>query len=246
MSETKTKLCIAVPMYGGQVFGQFMTSMIQLVYSLNQNNIEFNLITVGNESLIPRARNLLATKFLNETDNTHLMFIDADIIFNPNDVLKMLEADKDVICGVYPKKEIAWDNVENAVKAGIKTENLKYMTGKSFAKLVNNNDFKSFNEPVQIIDGGTGFMLIKRETLEKIKPHVPNYWTAEETENYAFFDTSFEEKEKGKLEFLSEDYHFCRLVWNNDMSVWAAPWCVLDHIGTYYFSGAFGRTPMGS
>ena len=66
-----------------------------------------------NESLIARARNYCAHMFL-QSDATHFMFIDADIEFDPLDVLSLMSlcdegTDKDIVCGVYPKKHIAWD-----------------------------------------------------------------------------------------------------------------------------------------
>ena len=72
---------------------------------LNGAGIPFSYNTLMNESLITRARNLLAHTFL-QSNSTHLMFIDADIGFNANDIISMINVDKDIICGIYPKKEI--------------------------------------------------------------------------------------------------------------------------------------------
>ena len=98
-----TKLFVATPMYGGQNYGYFNQSMLQLQSLLGQNKIDVAVSYLFNESLIQRARNALAHGFL-RTDFTHLMFVDADIRFNPPDVLRMLSADKPIICGIYPKK----------------------------------------------------------------------------------------------------------------------------------------------
>jgi hypothetical protein len=76
-----------------------------------------------NESLITRARNGMAYDFM-QSDATHLMFIDADITFDPKDIVRMIDADKDIICGLYPKKEINWQLISDAVKRGVDYQGL--------------------------------------------------------------------------------------------------------------------------
>lgn len=99
----KTKLFISTPMYGGMCFGYYTQAVLQLNNVLREKNIDSMFSFMFNESLITRARNALTHNFL-KTDSTHLLFIDSDIGFNPHDVVKMIEADKDVIGGIYPKK----------------------------------------------------------------------------------------------------------------------------------------------
>ena len=120
-----------------------------------------------NESLIQRARNALTLAFL-KTNATHMMFIDADIRFNPMDIFPMIEADRDILCGIYPKKEINWLTVRNAMANNVPQDQLKHHTG---AFVVNLVDYKPeitvpINQPVEIWNGGTGFMLIKRSVFE--------------------------------------------------------------------------------
>ena len=101
------KLFIATPQYGGLCYGYYVQSLMSLQTLLRDNKIDCAVSFLFNESLIQRARNALVHGFL-KTDHTHLMFIDADIRFNPQDVLPMMLADKPIICGIYPKKEINW------------------------------------------------------------------------------------------------------------------------------------------
>jgi hypothetical protein len=241
VSEDQKHIVVATPMYGGQAFGPYMSSVLMLQQHLAYLGHSMSFTYVANESLIPRGRNKLVKSFL-ETGATHLFFIDGDIEFNSHDAIRMIEADKDVICGVYSKKNINWESISQAVKNGVDTENLQYFVGSTFAKLVDQNSFQNFEDPLELVDGGTGFMLIKREVFEKCLEDVPQYHSPEDGAVPCFFDTSLEPKQ-GKLDYISEDYHFCRIVQRNGMKVWAAPWCVLNHYGTYPFSGAFGRTP---
>jgi hypothetical protein len=170
------------------------------------------------------------------------MFIDADIKFNPADILKMLEVDKDVICGIYPKKEINWDTVKNAMDKGVPNEQLRYHTGVFVANLVNyqENQRVRVDEPVEIWNGGTGFMLIKREVLEGLDlPYYLNNTMAMHNDSNGekiteYFATMIEPETQL---LLSEDYYFCRKAREAGFKVWAAPWVQLSHIGMFPFEG---------
>ena len=242
-------LFIATPMYGGMCAGYYAQSCLQLSTLLNQEGIGSSFSFMFNESLITRARNGLAKAFI-KSDCTHLMFIDADIHFNPAAILKMIEADKDIICGIYPKKEIFWEGVEQAVKNGVATVDLKRYTGSFVVNLVDYQGSVTvpLGEPVEIFNGGTGFMLIKRNVFEQLKGKVPTYTNdvadlgkqigGEIIDEY--FATSIEE---GTNRLLSEDYHFCKTWRDNGGKVYAAPWAELSHIGTYAFDGRLTPAP---
>lgn len=242
-----TKLFVATPMYGGQCFGTFVQPLLQLQMMCAVKGIEFQFRIITNESLIPRARNLLAREFL-KSGYTHMLFIDADIEFNPQDVFKMIEADKPLIGGTYPGKKINWENVHNAVGHGIAPEHLTHFTALPMIRLKRETmDLNKVNmgEPVEVRAVPTGFMMIKREVFEKLEDKVPNYpdpyaedkSKAEVTK--IFFDTSM----RGD-DYLSEDYHFCYLWTDNGGEVYWAPWVVLNHIGTYVFQGGFNFAPV--
>jgi hypothetical protein len=239
----KPSVYICTPMYGGNCFGPYLQSIIRLVKLLDKHGIENDHADIVNESLIPRARNVLVKRFL-QTNHTHLLFVDSDIIFDANDVIRMLQADKEVICGIYPKKEVNWDNVAKAAISGVKPDHLKYFVGNPVMNPISGGEFKDFNTPVKIKNGGTGFMLIKREVFETLEKVVPTFWSQDEEEFSVFFDTSLEKHADGRNDYLSEDYHFCKLWREAGGDVYAAPWVVLEHIGIYSFSGAFGRTPV--
>ena len=157
----------------------------------------------------------------------------------------MIEADKDVICGIYPKKEINWQQVANGVKNDAPVNDLKYYTGSWVLNLVDyvNSVTVPVGEPLEIWAGGTGFMLIKREVMEKMKDKVANYLNdvvdlsnaLEPRERITQFFT--ESIEPGTERLLSEDYHFCRTWREMGGKIHAAPWVQLTHHGTYAFDG---------
>jgi len=213
---SKAHIFIATPMYGGMCTGYFTQSLLTAAGVLRQHDYDMSFSCMFNESLIQRGRNALAHGFMQKPEATHLMFIDADIRFNPADIVKMGEADVDVICGIYPKKEINWAGVEQAVKDGVPTDQLKTRTGSLVVNLV---DYKGAvtvpaDQPVEIWNGGTGFMLIKREVLEKLSTLMPNY-----VNDVTFLDGTIKQDriveyfacgiEPGTERLLSEDYYFC-------------------------------------
>ena len=246
--EKKGNIFVATPMYGGQCTGYYTQSMLTLGPVLNQNGYDMAYSAMFNESLIQRGRNALAHGFMQRPECTHLMFIDADIKFNPQDIIKMIEADKDIICGIYPKKEINWVEVEKAVKEGVPTDRLKTRTA---SVVVNLKDYAGsvtvpVSEPVEIFNGGTGFMLIKRSTFEAMKSVVNSY-----NNDVLFLDGAISNDriteyfacaiEPGTERLLSEDYFFCWKAREAGLKVWAAPWAQLGHFGSYLFEG--GLTP---
>jgi hypothetical protein len=235
-------------MYGGLCVGGYTEGLLNCVQTFMKNRMQMYYGYMMNESLITRARNTLAYDFL-DTDATHLMFIDADITFNPEDIVRMVNADKDIICGLYPKKEINWNTVAQAVKSGVEYKDLPNYTGSFVVNPVGGAaEFKgNLNEPIEIDNGGTGFMLIKRNVFEVLKDKVPTYTSdmilimdnnPVKKIIHEYFATSIDEVSN---RLLSEDYHFCKISRQAGFKVYAAPWAKLSHSGTYNFNGALLR-----
>lgn len=240
----KNKIMIATPMYGGQCFGVYAKSCIDLANKCSNYKIPIKFHYLFNESLITRARNYLVDEFL-RSDFTHLVFIDSDINFNPNDVLALVALDKDIVAGPYPKKTIAWEKVAEAVRSGVVDDDImslsKYSGDFVFNPVPGTKSF-SIGEPVEVLEAGTGFMAIKRETLEKFQEAYPDLKYKPDharTTNFdgsrdihAFFDTVIDPESK---RYLSEDYMFCQYARHIGLEVWMCPWMELSHIGTHIF-----------
>jgi len=244
ITQPKVKsILVATPMYGGMCTGHYTIALMNSINTLKGLQVETLLASLMNESLIPRARNELVRLFLNETQCSHIMFIDADMYFNDQAIATLYKADKDVACGIYPKKELDWDKVSLAASKG-KADLPNYSS--SFV-LNLPHDVKKI-EPdadgmVEVRHGGTGFMLIKREVFEKLAPHVPEYRASTKQNEKGefvrpltkqFFDTSIDET--GCL--LSEDYHFCALWRKHGGRVYANTKLKFNHIGTHIFGGS--------
>ena len=101
------KLFIGTPCYGAKCFTNYVTALIATKELLQSKGIEVKIEFLGYESLIPRGRNTLIAKFMALEDFTHILFIDADIVWNPMDVYKLMLHNKDIIGGIYPQKKIS-------------------------------------------------------------------------------------------------------------------------------------------
>ena len=250
------KIFVGTPMYGAQCAGTYTKSCTDLAMICAANGIDVRFYYLFNESLIQRARNYIADEFM-RSDCTHLLFIDADIGFNPRDVLGLLAVqiqdpeNHNIVTGPYPKKTIAWEKVSKAAQAGKGTENpfeLENYTADYVFNPVNKQQSFRLDQPLEIGEGGTGFMLIPRETFEKFgkaypelsyKPdHVRTDAFDGSREIMAYFDCIIDPETK---RYLSEDYFFCRKARDAGMKVWMCPWMQLQHIGSYIFKGSLGH-----
>jgi hypothetical protein len=246
------KIFVATPMYGGMCGGQYCKSTADLAQLATSYGVEVKNFYLFNESLITRARNYLVDEFM-RSDCTHLMFIDSDIGFDPNDVLALAAiaepgTDKEIVCGPYPKKTIAWEKVKRAVDKGFGDENpnnLEKYVGDYVFNPVQGSSQIAINEPVEVLEGGTGFMMIQRSAFEKYAEAYPQFSYKPDhvrTKNFdgtreimAYFDCIICPDSK---RYLSEDYMFCQWARNAGIKVWMCPWMRLSHMGSYVFTGS--------
>lgn len=242
----KNSIFLATPMYGGMNHGLYMKSCLDLQNLCIQYGIDLKFSFLFNESLITRARNYLVDEFLHRSNCTHLLFIDSDICFNPHDVMAMIALDKDVIGGPYPKKAIKWKNVKKAAQKNpdIDPGLLEKVTGDYVFNPVRGTAQFSVSDPLEVLEIGTGFMLVKREVFKKFeeaypqqryKPdHVGQAHFDGSRYIHAYFDTVID---KASERYLSEDYMFCQWWRNIGGQIWLCPWVRTQHIGTYHFQG---------
>ena len=248
----KKKIFVATPMYGGQCGGQYTKSSVDLASLAAQYGMDVRFFYLFNESLITRARNYLVDEFL-RSDCTHLMFIDSDIGFDPNDVIALAViasegSDKHIVCGPYPKKCIAWEKIKRAVDKGFadkNPENLERYVGDYVFNPKEGTGSIALDEPVEVLEGGTGFMMIQRAALEKFQAAYPQYMYKPDHVRTEHFDGSREilmafqaEVDPESKRYLSEDYWFCQKSWEIGVKTWLCPWMKLSHMGSYVFGGS--------
>jgi hypothetical protein len=217
LKTTRVHMCM--PCYGGQLTESTFMSYIKWANTARQLGLDWTVETMTNESLISRARNTLTAKFLHTKESTHLMFIDADIGWEPWHLLVMLDAQKDVIGGLYPMKSlpIKWcvNGIPGQPEPGPE-DNL-----------------------IEVSKTGTGFMLIKRDVFEKLdahpatKPFKNDIGLDPALDPYmkTYFDTAVRE---GR--YYSEDWTFCENWRDIGGQVWVDKRVLLRHTGTYTFA----------
>ena len=260
----RRKLFIATPMYGGQCAGMFCKSTNDLSALAMHYGIEVKYYYLFNESLITRARNYCCDEFMRNEDFTHMLFIDSDIGFDANDIISMLalsdhedpENKYDILCAPYPKKCIAWEKIKAAVDQGHADDDankLEMFVGDYVFNPVPGTKEVKLDEPAEVLEGGTGFMLIKRQALQKFRDA---YWDDTDLSPGGFrykpdhvrtehFDGSREIMmyfqaliDPVSRRYLSEDYMFCQWARKADIKVWLAPWVKLSHVGSYVYGGS--------
>lgn len=170
----KAKLFVATPMYGGQNNGLYMKACLDLQSLCMQYGVEIRFSFLFNESLITRARNYLVDEFL-RSGYSHLLFIDSDIHFEPQDVLALVALDKDVIGAPYPKKSINWRNITQAMlkNPAINPSELEGLVGDYVFNPVPGTKTFNVREPLEVLEIGTGFMMVKREVFDKFREAYP-------------------------------------------------------------------------
>ena len=246
----KNQVFIATPMYGGKCEGLYMKSCLDLQAKFASLGIRSQFTFLFNESLITRARNYLVDVFL-RSDCTHLLFIDSDIDFVPDDIITLLAIDKDVIGAPYPKKSINWNAIFECVK-NMPEEERKTYNPASLAQLAGDYVFNpvpgttkfSVAEPLEVMEIGTGMMLVKREVFDKFReeyPHLkyrPDHAGQKDFDGsrmiHAYFDTVIDPQSQ---RYLSEDYMFCQYWREIGGHIFLCPWMKTKHIGTFAYEG---------
>lgn len=238
--KKKVHIHLCTPCYGCKMRREFFASVMQLQGLASERGVGLSVDFIGNESLITRGRNILAAKFL-KGPGTHLLFVDADIAFDPSTVMRLAEFDKDVATAVYPKKHIDWNAVKAKTLAGDK-EPLQAM-GLDYNINIQGNKATVENSFIKVLDSATGFMMISRETLEKMNAHykeslfcVNDVTSSRDQvpEYVALFDCMICPETR---RYLSEDYAFCRRAQALGIEIWADINSPLVHIGTHQLNG---------
>ena len=218
----------------------YFHSILDLQNFCREEQIGLNIQTLGQESLVTRARNTLVANFLDNDSFTHLLFIDADIGFEAKSLKRFLEYDKEVLCAPYPMKLISWDMIPKLIEEGKDYRNLCHPYVLNFSNKGEIQIQKGFAE---VLDAATGFMLIKRSCFTKMKEAYPDlkYTTDQiinnkefESENtYLFFDTMKDDDGR----YLSEDYAFSRRWQKIGGKIYADIGSKITHFGSYRYSG---------
>lgn len=239
--KPRTKLYLASPCYGGQLNIFFVQSLLALQEACRARGLPLQIDLMGGDALITRARSRLAAQFL-ASDATHLLFCDADIGFKPENVFRLLKADRDIAAAVCPLKSIDWEKARRAAIAGVQD-----LQASSIGYVVRflptpDNSVEVEDGFAKVAYGGTGFLMIKRAAMQavvdahpELRARMGDMADAAAPQATMIFDTMIE-PETGQ--YLSEDYAFCRRWRDLGGEIWADMEARLTHVGHAAYTGS--------
>ena len=264
VAKHKPLLYILTPCYGSLCFVNYTNCIISSLSICAQLGIQVQLEFCRNDSLVPRARNNLVARAMNNPNTTHIMFIDADITWNPLDVVKLVTSNQLLIGGLYPLKHIHFDRLKdpNAINNWKKTRDSQpFLENISDEDIIQHNllryNFNPNQGSSQIVNSllevrhlATGFMMIRRETIECMQKAYPSTKYVDDigflrgSENdhaFALFDCGVDNGH-----YYSEDWLFSER-WNNmGGKIYVNATINLTHTGLHDFNGCFLTSLMNN
>lgn len=238
---TKPFIVVGTPCFGGVVTQDYAMSLLNLSAAAPNMGFDVAVLMLGNDALITRGRSAIVAKFL-DSAATHLLFVDADISFHPEQVLRLLSFDKDFVAALYPAKIIDWEQLKQ--HAGNTPEALDEVGLAYVGDVCKGTELKSENGFSTGIYAGTGFQLIKRDVFLRMQKAYPETKykglhayprPTHPSENlFALFDCMIDPETSV---YLSEDYAFCRRWRAIGGEIWLDLQSRLTHTGSYSFRG---------
>jgi hypothetical protein len=236
-------LYIATPAFACRLTNGYVQSILQLQLRCSELGIPVCFDILGNESLVQRARNVLCERF-RQSSSTYLLFIDADIRFNPETVFRLLKFNKPIVGSCYPKKFLNWGLIEAKMKA--KDPEPMHQYGLDFNINIVGKQAEVIEGFVKCLDIATGFLLITRDAIEKVAKAFPELRCKNDIQNEnmkldfydAVFDCAIDEESK---RYLSEDYAFCRRAQKVGLEIWVDVVSPLSHTGSMILQGDFRK-----
>lgn len=249
------RLMVATPIYEGAQ-GTYVRAALDLALRAQAIGMPVRFEFILYQPSITRARNMLTAMFL-ASDCTHLLFVDADIDFSPDDVFSLIEVmaahpECAVLGGAYPRRMINWRNVARAVEMGLAKDNpadLARFSGDFALHFLHADQSFKMTDLVELTRLGTAMMLIRRAALEGMQAAMPDLvFRPDPAERQAhgvgdlepaFFCPLIEPETQA---LLSDDYAFCRRIRDAGFRIWLAPWIRTTHAGPAVFAGALADT----
>lgn len=257
LQREQFKIYIGTPCYGGNLQIGYFQSLMETIKIFTALGVKHEVITIGSESLIPRARNGIVAKFMGDDEATHLLFIDADITFHWSSIIKLVIMDRDLSGGCYPKKMLNWEKVKHNIKQEpeiaddlLMAKSLDYVFNPVYNQEKTEDGKVKLTATVQngmvkVKDLGTGFMMIKKCVIDimmykyeelQYRNNVAGYHSEAAAEYfYTLFDTEIDPDSKV---YLSEDYLFCKRWRECGGDCWLDLGISLNHTGMFDFKGA--------
>lgn len=237
-------IVVATPCYAGQVTAHWAESLLKLQPACRARGIQLSWLLHGSDALLTRARSELVARFLERPGATHLLFIDSDIGYEPDQVFRLLDFGAPVTAAAYPLKKLDWARMRRAVEvehATTAAAAFHYVYG-----VADRTHIEGRRGFIKASFAGTGFLMIERDALLKLCAahpelqyagvHMPDDPLIGSPYRFALFDCLID-PETGT--YLSEDFAFCRRWTDLGGEIWIDGQSRLTHVGAWTFSGDF-------
>jgi hypothetical protein len=261
------KLYILTPCFASLCYVSYVNSLMRTIEYFRSINFPLQIEFCRNDSLVSRARNNLIARAMSDTAATHFMFIDNDIAWEPQEIMKLILADKELIGGVYPLKNYDWNklvkNPLNPYETDLLGNMIKRKNASQLKDVITDEQMIQYNllkyninykESIMQVENNiarvrhiaTGFMLIKRKTIENMQKAFPstkyvddvNFLEPHENVNaYALFDCGVEEGH-----YFSEDWLFCHRWTKMGGDIFIDVTINLTHTGNEDYRGCYIST----
>ncbi len=213
---------------------RYTVSLVQTICQAAQEDYQVGIRLLGNESLVQRARNTLAADFLQAEEQwDKLVFIDADISWDWQQLRSLLQSEQNIVGGVYPVKCLPLSLNFKCLPEHQKYFKAAQKTLPEFATYVREQNNDSNEIPVDML--ATGFLVIDRSVLEEMKKYAPKYSYIDLINNremtcWDFFNCGVHDGI-----YMSEDWSFCLNAKKIGFQPYLNPSCVVKHEGSYVF-----------
>jgi hypothetical protein len=239
--DNPINLVVATPCFGGQISVVYAASLLQLEKRLKgYRGVNLKVLFKDGDALITRARASLVAQFLDDPAASHLLFIDSDIGFEPEQVLRLIQCGAEMCAAVYPIKRLDWDRVRQTMAAARPdpaAAALKYVFEVDDPNAV--TEKAGF---VKVRYAGTGFLMIRRAALERMCGRYPQLQYRRDHSidagtsshhRFALFECTIADDGT----YLSEDFAFCKRWTDMGGEIWADLDSKLNHVGPMAFRG---------
>jgi len=241
MTKIKYGLVIGTAFSGDQVNNQYLESMIKTHTYFKKAGIPIINMFLYNCSLISKGRCDMISQYLEQTPLSNFIFIDSDMSWEATDIMKLMNHDKGVIGATYPKKAMNWQSIQQVIHHDLADNVGELMTKSSeYTCVLKKGATRKDKNLLEVERLGTGFMMIKRDLLLKMKKKFKNLkylLDDKKTDGIAIFDTEIRDGE-----LIGEDYAFCLRVADIGEKVYIDPSLKIDHHGgNITFNGNFNN-----
>jgi len=220
-------IVVATPCYGGNVSVNYVNSLVRSSALFQSHGLKLHVTFLSNHSLIPMARNKIVSDIFRNDKNDweSIVWIDADISWEPEDLLKLVLHDEDVVCGTYRKK------IHNSCHFTI--------------KMIKGNETPDERGLIEVEATGTGFLRVSKKAMQDLMDHEPEFYTEKVTQPELNVD-QIEVKNLFQCgikngEMLSEDFYFCTKLRERGYKIMLDTNIDLGHDGSFTYRGSMSH-----